>query len=112
MKKVIGILIILMSLPLLFHSQIKGGVYKGFNEKLLVAASEGKGEVKKTMLEKLYLSDSTDVETSDIKAVLRIPSIELEEPIFQGQVNPISRMESRPSRRTLPFRNEYFHCGT
>ncbi|MEW4327755.1 class D sortase [Rossellomorea marisflavi] len=84
MKKVIGILLILMSLPLLFHSQIKDGVYKGFNEKLLVAASEGKGEVKKTMFEKLYLSDSADVETSDIKAVLRIPSIELEEPIFQG----------------------------
>jgi sortase A len=84
MKKVIGILVILMSLPLLFHSQIKGGVYKGFNEKLLVAASEGEGEVKKTMFEKLYLSDSADVETSAIKAVLRIPSINLEEPIFLG----------------------------
>ncbi|NQD64875.1 class D sortase [Bacillus haikouensis] len=84
MKKGLGLIFILLSLPLLFHQQIKEEIYKNFNDKLLVAVSENQKNVEKSAIEKLYMNDSTNVKTSEVKAILSIPEIELKEPIFQG----------------------------
>jgi sortase A len=84
MKKGLGLIFILLSLPLLFHQQIKEEIYKNFNDKLLAAVSENQKNVEKSVIEKLYMNDSTNVKTSEVNAILSIPEIKLKEPIFQG----------------------------
>ncbi|MCP3740320.1 class D sortase [Rossellomorea sp. BNER] len=84
MGRILGVILIILAIPFIFHEQIKGFIFERFNEKVIVAIENDHQQVEKNLLEKLYIKDEKSIKVSGIEGVLSIPSINLEEPIFQG----------------------------
>ena len=107
----INILIVVLlctSVVLIFKNQIREYLTGNANDKIITAYKNGKGEVDIPWWQKMFTDNESKIKLTDsMLGILKIDSVEIEEPIFQDvtEINLINGVATSQEPSTLDAQN-------
>ena len=110
-NKLINILIVVLlctSVVLIFKNQIREYLTGNANDKIITAYKNGKGEVDIPWWQKMFTDNESKIKLTDsMLGILKIDSVEIEEPIFQDvtEINLINGVATSQEPSTLDAQN-------
>ena len=108
---ILNILIVVLlctSVVLIFKNQIREYLTGNANDKIITAYKNGKGEVDIPWWQKMFTDNESKIKLTDsMLGILKIDSVELEEPIFQDvtEINLINGVATSQEPSTLDAQN-------
>lgn len=108
---VLNILIVVLlctSVVLIFKNQIREYLTGNANDKIITAYKNGKGEVDIPWWQKMFTDNESKIKLTDsMLGILKIDSVEIEEPIFQDvtEINLINGVATSQEPSTLDAQN-------
>ena len=110
-NRLINILIavlLLTSVALIFKNQIREYLTGNANDKIITAYKNGKGEVDIPWWQKMFTDNESKIKLTDsMLGILKIDSVQIEEPIFQDvtEINLINGVATSQEPSTLDAQN-------
>ena len=107
----LNILIVVLlctSVVLIFKNQIREYLTGNANDKIITAYKNGKGEVDIPWWQKMFTDNESKIKLTDsMLGILKIDSVQIEEPIFQDvtEINLINGVETSQEPSTLDAQN-------
>ena len=107
----LNILIVVLlctSVVLIFKNQIREYLTGNANDKIITAYKNGKGEVDIPWWQKMFTDNESKIKLTDsMLGILKIDSVEIEEPIFQDvtEINLINGVATSQEPSTLDAQN-------
>jgi sortase family protein len=108
---ILNILIVVLlctSVVLIFKNQIREYLTGNANDKIITAYKNGKGEVDIPWWQKMFTDNESKIKLTDsMLGILKIDSVEIEEPIFQDvtEINLINGVATSQEPSTLDAQN-------
>ena len=108
---VLNILIVVLlctSVVLIFKNQIREYLTGNANDKIITAYKNGKGEVDIPWWQKMFTDNESKIKLTDsMLGILKIDSVQIEEPIFQDvtEINLINGVATSQEPSTLDAQN-------
>ena len=108
---ILNILIVVLlctSVVLIFKNQIREYLTGNANDKIITAYNNGKGEVDIPWWQKMFTDNESKIKLTDsMLGILKIDSVEIEEPIFQDvtEINLINGVATSQEPSTLDAQN-------
>ena len=108
---ILNILIVVLlctSVVLIFKSQIREYLTGNANDKIITAYKNGKGEVDIPWWQKMFTDNESKIKLTDsMLGILKIDSVQIEEPIFQDvtEINLINGVATSQEPSTLDAQN-------
>ena len=108
---ILNILIIVLlctSVVLIFKNQIREYLTGNANDKIITAYKNGKGEVDIPWWQKMFTDNESKIKLTDsMLGILKIDSVDIEEPIFQDvtEINLINGVATSQEPSTLDAQN-------
>ena len=102
---VLIVVLLCTSVVLIFKNQIREYLTGNANDKIITAYKNGKGEVDIPWWQKMFTDNESKIKLTDsMLGILKIDSVQIEEPIFQDvtEINLINGVAT--SQRTVNFR--------
>ena len=107
----LNILIVVLlctSVVLIFKNQIRESLTGNANDKIITAYKNGKGEVDIPWWQKMFTDNESKIKLTDsMLGILKIDSVQIEEPIFQDvtEINLINGVATSQEPSTLDAQN-------
>ena len=108
---ILNILIVVLlctSVVLIFKNQIREYLTGNVNDKIITAYKNGKGEVDIPWWQKMFTDNESKIKLTDsMLGILKIDSVQIEEPIFQDvtEINLINGVATSQEPSTLDAQN-------
>ena len=108
---ILNILIVVLlctSVVLIFKNQIREYLTGNANDKIITAYKNGKGEVDIPWWQKMFTDNESKIKLTDsMLGILKIDSVQIEEPIFQdvSEINLINGVATSQEPSTLDAQN-------
>ena len=108
---ILNILIVVLlctSVVLIFKNQIREYLTGNANDKIITAYKNGKGEVDIPWWQKMFTDNESKIKLTDLMlGILKIDSVQIEEPIFQDvtEINLINGVATSQEPSTLDAQN-------
>ena len=108
---ILNILIVVLlctSVVLIFKNQIREYLTENANDKIITAYKNGKGEVDIPWWQKMFTDNESKIKLTDsMLGILKIDSVQIEEPIFQDvtEINLINGVATSQEPSTLDVQN-------
>lgn len=108
---ILNILIVVLlctSVVLIFKNQIREYLTGNANDKIITAYKNGKGEVNIPWWQKMFTDNESKIKLTDsMLGILKIDSVQIEEPIFQDvtEINLINGVATSQEPSTLDAQN-------
>ena len=102
------VVLLFTSLVLIFKNQIREYLTGNANDKIITAYKNGKGEVDIPWWQKMFTDNESKIKLTDsMLGILKIDSVEIEEPIFQDvtEINLINGVATSQEPSTLDAQN-------